>query len=339
MRTLDAMPPAKRRTHRARDARHLRADREPARACTRSSSSSRSWVSGRCIRSATASSKRALQARAAATRSSSCGKIADNAARRRSTKAGVKATRRRRARSISTASTRRCARKRAPLGEIVDVYGLRIVVDSVDTCYRALGHRACGCTSRCRAASRTTSRSRASTATSRCTRRCSGRTACRSRCRSAPRTWTASPSAASRRTGNTRPVDKHRRHPERSRARMAAAAHGDAAGRQLRGVPRERQGRPVPRQGLRVHAEGRNPAAAARRDGAWTSPTRCTRTSATAASRPRSTGALVPLRTPLRNGQTVEIITAKGADAESGVGEFRRHREGARCRSATTSRA
>ena len=30
-------------------------------------------------------------------------------------------------------------RKRAPLAEIVDVYGLRIIVDSVDTCYRALG--------------------------------------------------------------------------------------------------------------------------------------------------------------------------------------------------------
>jgi GTP pyrophosphokinase len=30
-------------------------------------------------------------------------------------------------------------RKRAPLAEIVDVYGLRIIVDRVDTCYRAIG--------------------------------------------------------------------------------------------------------------------------------------------------------------------------------------------------------
>ena len=30
-------------------------------------------------------------------------------------------------------------RKRAPLASIVDVFGFRIVVDSVDTCYRALG--------------------------------------------------------------------------------------------------------------------------------------------------------------------------------------------------------
>jgi GTP pyrophosphokinase len=34
---------------------------------------------------------------------------------------------------------RKMLRKRAPLSEIVDVYGLRIVVDRVDTCYRALG--------------------------------------------------------------------------------------------------------------------------------------------------------------------------------------------------------
>jgi GTP diphosphokinase / guanosine-3',5'-bis(diphosphate) 3'-diphosphatase len=34
---------------------------------------------------------------------------------------------------------RKMRRKRAPLNEIVDVYGIRIVVDSPDTCYRALG--------------------------------------------------------------------------------------------------------------------------------------------------------------------------------------------------------
>ena len=44
-----------------------------------------------------------------------------------------------RARSTSTASTSKMQRKRAPLAEIVDVYGLRIVVDTADTCYRALG--------------------------------------------------------------------------------------------------------------------------------------------------------------------------------------------------------
>ncbi len=34
---------------------------------------------------------------------------------------------------------RKMQRKRAPLAEIVDVYGLRIIVDTVDTCYRAVG--------------------------------------------------------------------------------------------------------------------------------------------------------------------------------------------------------
>ena len=38
---------------------------------------------------------------------------------------------------------------------------------------------------------------------------------------------------------------------------------------------------------------------------------------------------LTPLRTVLRNGQTVEIITAKGATPESLVGQLRRHRQGA----------
>ena len=80
-----------------------------------------------------------------------------------------------------------------------------------------------------------------------------------------------------------------RPHAQRPRARVAAAAHGDPAGRQLRGVPRERQGRPVPGQGLRVHAEGRHPAACRAARPASTSPTPCTPTSATAASRPRST--------------------------------------------------
>ena len=34
---------------------------------------------------------------------------------------------------------RKMSRKRIPLSEIIDVYGLRVVVDSVDNCYRALG--------------------------------------------------------------------------------------------------------------------------------------------------------------------------------------------------------
>ena len=98
-----------------------------------------------------------------------------------------------------------------------------------------------------------------------------------------------------------------------ARARVAREPDRHAAGRQLRGVPRERQGRPVPRQGLRVHAaRARSCACRAARpcvDFAYAVHTdvgnRCV-----AAKVDRR---LVPLRTPLRNGQTVEIITAKGA--------------------------
>ena len=60
-----------------------------------------------------------------------------------------------------------------------------------------------------------------------------------------------------------------------------------------------------------------------------TSPTRCTPTSATAASRPRSTSELVPLRTELQNGDRVEIITAAHAQAQPGLAQLRRHRQGA----------
>ncbi|MEZ5459061.1 MAG: hypothetical protein R3E65_07070 [Steroidobacteraceae bacterium] len=34
---------------------------------------------------------------------------------------------------------KKMARKRSALADIVDVYGLRVIVESVDTCYRALG--------------------------------------------------------------------------------------------------------------------------------------------------------------------------------------------------------
>ena len=98
-----------------------------------------------------------------------------------------------------------------------------------------------------------------------------------------------------------------------ARARVALEPGRAAGGRQLRGVPRERQGRPVPRQGLRVHAARatilRLPSGATVVDFAYAVHTdignRCV-----AAKVDRR---LTPLRTVLRNGQTVEIITAKGA--------------------------
>jgi guanosine-3',5'-bis(diphosphate) 3'-pyrophosphohydrolase len=62
------------------------------------------------------------------------------------------------------------AREAPGFAQVNDIYGFRIVVKDVPTCYLALGvlH---SCTSRCRASSRTTSPSPRPTATSRCTPR------------------------------------------------------------------------------------------------------------------------------------------------------------------------
>ena len=87
-------------------------------------------------------------------------------------------------------------------------------------------------------------------------------------------------------TGERRRLDAAGAH-----ARVALEPGVAAGGGLLGGVPRERQGRPVPRQGVRVHAQGRRSCACRAAPRWWTSPTRCTPTSATAASRPRSTGA------------------------------------------------
>ena len=103
--------------------------------------------------------------------------------------------------------------------------------------------------------------------------------------------------ASRRRVGHRRALEVQGRRRMRelgaagARARVALEPGRAAGGRQLRGIPRERQGRPVPRQGVRVHA-ARARSCACRAARPWsTSPTPCTPTSATAASPPRSTGA------------------------------------------------
>ena len=65
------------------------------------------------------------------------GKIADNL-RSALEKAGVNATVEGREKHLYSVY-RKMRKKGVPLNEIVDVYGFRIVVDSVDTAYRALG--------------------------------------------------------------------------------------------------------------------------------------------------------------------------------------------------------
>ena len=71
---------------------------------------------------------------------------------------------------------------------------------------------------------------------------------------------------------------------------LAARTAGDpGAHRRRRGVPRAHQAGDVPGRGVLLHAEGRPDQPADRRHARSTSPTPCTRRSATSASAPRST--------------------------------------------------
>ena len=171
------------------------------------------------------------------------------------------------ARSISTASTRRC---RTSTSRSTRWWTCTAFASSSTTSTPAT---ACSgwctaSTSPCRGASRITSRSRASTAISRCTPRCSGRTACRSRCRSAPSRCTGVAESGIAAHWKYKSGGDSFGGIEHDRAREWLGEPGaDPGGRKLRGVPRKRQGRPVSGQGVRVHAEGQDPAAAERRDG------------------------------------------------------------------------
>jgi hypothetical protein len=60
--------------------------------------------------------------------------------------------------------------KHLSFSQVLDIYGFRVVVDNVPTCYLALVP-CTACSSRCPASSRTTSPSPRPTATSRCTPR------------------------------------------------------------------------------------------------------------------------------------------------------------------------
>ncbi len=138
------------------------------------------------------------------------------------------------------------------------------------------------------------------------------------------------------------------RHPGRSRARVAAAAGRDPAGRQPRGIPRERASRPVPGQGVRVHAEGRNPPPAAQLDlrrsdkAQFTSRatsegpaprrrtllTTCIPTSAPTALRPQVDRRLVPLQDTAAQRPDGGDHHGERRHAKPGLGQLRSHREG-----------
>ncbi len=226
-------------------------------------------------------------------------------------KAGHRRHASRRARSISTASIARCcaSARRCPRSSTSTGCA------SSSTRSTPATARSAWCTastSPCPGASRITSRSRASMAISRCTPRCSGPMACRSRCRSAPRTWIASPSPASRRTGSTRTARARARRSRSARAsgcrtwsrwrRAATPRNSSRASRSTcfpdkvyvftpRGeILRLPRGATVVDFAYAVHTDIGNRCVAAKID-----------------------RRLAPLRTVLRNGQTVQIITAKGA--------------------------
>ena len=140
--------------------------------------------------------------------------------------------------------------------------------------------------------------------------------------------------ASRRRGGHRRALAvQERRRPgqdlSRPRERVAAAPDGDAARRQLRRIHGERQARPVPRQGLRVHAARRDPAHAAQRDRR--------RLRVLGAHRHRQPLRRRESRSPPRAAAHAAAQRPdgrdhhrQGRDAEPGLGELRRHREGAR---------
>ena len=208
-------------------------------------------------------------------------------------------------------------RKQISLEQLSDIYAFRIVVPEG----RGLLPRARRwCTppgTPCPAASRTTSPTRSRTTTSRSTPPSSARAISGSSCRSAPSGCIPSPNTAWRRTRSTRtPTASNGKGvvPLARLQRLSLAAPSGrhaARRRQPRGVPRAHQARAVPGSGVLLHAQGAADRAAARRQSRSTSPMRCTPTSATPASAPRSTA--VPCRsiTELRNGDEVEIICSK----------------------------
>ena len=114
--------------------------------------------------------------------------------------------------------------------------------------------------------------------------------------------------------GHRRPLEvqgrARRRRARRAVLRLAAAAARVAAGgARPAGVHPEPEDRPLPGGGLHLHAEGAGQAAAARRDAGRLRLLRSTPTSAHQCVGARVNGRMVPLRTLLKNGDIVEIVT------------------------------
>ncbi len=95
-------------------------------------------------------------------------------------------------------------RQQIDISELYDYLAFRIVTTNLRDTYARARHGAPELAADSRDDSRTTSRCPSRTSTSRCTRRCWDRRGSPSRCRSAPARWTSSPRRESPRTGATR---------------------------------------------------------------------------------------------------------------------------------------
>ena len=193
---------------------------------------------------------------------------------------------------------------------------LRVSRDLPEDRRGLLSHRSVRSTSagaRCRGGSRTTSASRNRTATDRSTPPSRAAMANGSRCRSAPGRCTMSPKPASPRIGPIATAC-------RARTRLRSIRrNGCVADRTVRSTPtprrvsRTREAGDVFRPGVLLFAQGRRGETAARRDAAGfrlCDPHPDRRLDRVGA---KIDGIRVPLWTRLKNGQSVEIITARAS--------------------------
>jgi GTP pyrophosphokinase len=227
-------------------------------------------------------------------------------------KAGIKAVVSGREKTIYSVY-KKMGEKRYTFSQVFDIYGVRVLVADTTTCYAALGalhsmykpipgkvqglHRD----------------SRRPTATSRCTRRCSARSERRSRRRSARTTCTGSPRPGLPRTGFTRPPasSTSRRRSARRIAGCKACSRSSPSRATRRSSSRTSRATSS-RRDLRVHAEGQDHGAAARAtavDFGYAVHTDVGHHCVAA----RINYELMPLRTELKNGDHVEILTSPSA--------------------------
>ena len=201
--------------------------------------------------------------------------------------------------------------KSLAFSEVFDIYGFRIIVSDVPACYLALGART-PCTSLSPAVSRTTSPSPRPMAISPCIRCCSGRTAFPWRCRSEPARCTSWPMRASPRTGSTSPTRLSTRHSRRPTSGCNALLEIQADAADAPEFLEHVKVDLFPDEVYVFTPKGRImalPRGATAVDFAYAVHTdvgnHCVAV--------RLNGELMPLKTELRNGDQVEIITAHNA--------------------------